>query len=122
MKFKFLLFISILCFSYSKMNAHKLKATPDSVKLIVACTITDGDKMYSLKKKLMSDPQMIVKGYCTNHAVYLLVFLGTQTEADAKIYDLRKEMSATQQEFYIREYSFGDITDFCTQDPYFLLK
>ena len=120
MKLRFLLFISIIGFLHSKVNAKTTLFASDTTKIIVSCMINDADKMYSVKKSLIGDPKVNIVSFCTNHSVYLINYLGTSGEADVMIYDLRKSNGLDQSSFYIKEYSFGDLQNFCETDPNFL--
>ena len=108
--FPVLFFFSLNIFSvnYTGLN--------NPLKIIIACATSDAAKISEVKLILKSDTSMHYIMHCSNHAVFLVEYNGTQQELETKIVSLRKIISMNDKAFYIKEYSFGNVMDNCNSD------
>jgi hypothetical protein len=112
-----ILALAILLFVAKPLAA---RLSPDSISVILACTTSDQDKINAIKKLILSEPGVKYVDFCTNHSIFLFTMAGVSQDADAFASKIRKQSNASQQDVYIKEYTFGDIRNTCQSDnaPY----
>jgi hypothetical protein len=114
MKIKVLVSVMLTLFGFTKVYSLNIYPTSDTTKVIIAFLSEDNDQLLSLKKALKSDPLIEYVAFCSNHSVFVLKYNGDENSVSKKVGLLREKLMFDEKTFFIKQFGFGDIMDFCT--------